>query len=88
MAYSIGQKIISPAIIGGIGAGGYSLNNKMNGDYSADPYAAARTGAIVGAGVGMVSVSNTVVKGVSKKVSSFTNPTGASPESLRLYNQF
>jgi hypothetical protein len=90
MAFNVGQKLIAPSIIGGAGAGGYALYDKANGNYTADPYSSAQTGAMVGLGIGALATTGTMVKGISKKVSNYTaaKNTGASPATLNIFNNF
>lgn len=89
MALNVGQKAIAPAVLGSIGMGGYSAYDKYaNGNMYADPIQAATTGAMIGGVIGAVGVSGQVMNGVSKKVSQFTNPSGASQASLKLFNSF
>lgn len=90
MAFSVGQKLIAPSILGGAIGGGYSLNNKIDGDYTADPISAAKTGAMLGLGVGGLASSGAAYKGISKKVSMFTEArnSGASKSTSEIFNQF
>lgn len=89
MAFSIGQKILAPTVVGGIGMGGYSAYDKYaNNNMYADPQSSMEKGAMAGAAIGAFGVSKQVSRTLSKKVSVYTNPTGASSESLKLFNKF
>lgn len=86
---SAGQRVLSTSILGGGLMGGYSAYDKYaNDNFMADPKKDLMTGVAIGGAVGLFGNYKGIAQGVSKKFSTFTNPTGASSATNRIFNNF